>query len=176
MMPKIDLQKSAGLLAVITLLSMWCVVLFVGYSFIDTSLAVAAVLRHGAGLPGIEEVSAGRLRIMMVVGLPAILVQLYILNAVRALFSLYSCGIFLTEENGKAITRIGIGLIILPVVRFVLEPVWTVILTHGAEQMSMSVSFSSTGVGLMLGGLLMLLIGQSMFEASRVRQEYEAFV
>lgn len=175
-MRRINLKTFAGLLAMTTLLSMWAVVLFVGYSFSDTSLAVAAVLRHGADLPGMDEISAGRVRVMMLFGLSAILIQLYILNAVRALFRLYADGIFLTEENGKAITKIGIGLIALPVVRFALEPIWTVLLTMDAEQMSMSVSLSSTGVGLVLGGLLMLLIGQSMFEAARVRQEYEEFV
>lgn len=173
-MPRLTIPDIARVLAGVTLVAMIALTIFVAYTFIDTSLAEAMILRHAPDLPAM--VDPFTLRIMMAVGLLAIAVQLYVLNAIRALFSLYACGIFLSEENGRAITQIGLGLIALPLVRFVLEPIWSILLTLGAEDVEVSISISSSGVGLTLGGILMLMIGQSMFEATRMRQENEAFV
>lgn len=174
-MKTITMPDIARLLSVVTLAAMIALVIFVAYSFIDTSLAKAVVLRQGFALPT-DGAGDGTLRLMMAFGLAAVLVQLYILNAVRHLFGLYARGIFLTDENGQAIMRIALGLIALPLVRFVLEPLWTIMLTQGLDERSMSISVSSTGIGLMLGGILMLMIGRSMSEAVRLRIENEAFV
>ncbi|PTX57992.1 hypothetical protein C8N43_2667 [Litoreibacter ponti] len=169
------MPEVARVLTVVTLAAMIAIVIFVAYSFIDTSLAKAMVLRQALSFP-LDDASEGTLRMMMGIGLVAMLVQLYILNSVRDLFGLYARGIFLTDDNGHAITRIGLGLITLPLVRFILEPLWTLLLTHGLDERSVSISVSSTGIGLMLGGILMLMIGRSMSEAVRLRLENEAFV
>ena len=50
------------------------------------------------------------------------------------------------------------------------------LLTLGTDDIDVSITISSTGIGLVLGGVLMLMIGHSMYEATRMRQENEAFV
>ncbi len=173
-MSVLNIPNVARFLSIVTLAAMMALAIFVAYTFVDTSLAQAMIERHAPDLA--QPTEPVTLRIMMAVGLIAIAIQLYVLNAARALFNLYSSGIYLSEENGRAITQIGSGLIALPLARFVLEPIWSILLSLGTDDIDVSISISSSGIGLVLGGLLMLMIGQSMFEATRVRQENEAFV
>ena len=174
-MKYLDIPAVARILAVVTLGAMIVYVAFSLYLFLDSSLAKATVLQRSSSI-GLSEVSASTVRLALLVGLFAVAAQLYILNAVRALFSLYACGVFLTEENGRAITQIGLGLVALPLIRFAIEPLQTMILTREMVEGSVSISISGGGVAFVLGGVLMLMIGRSMYQASEIRIENEAFL
>jgi len=172
-------SRYARLLSFATTVFMIGLVLGVSYFFVDTDLGRDILLRSAPTLGtsvDLASLSAGTIRSMMVIGLMSTAVQLFILWWAKRLFDLYGAGEFLSPDCAEAIRAIGLGLLALPLVRFVQTPLWSILMTLDAEETSVSISVSSNGMGFLIGGALMLLIGWAMVEASRAAEENKGFV
>lgn len=172
-------SKAARILSFATMAVMIAMVLGVSFFFIDVDMGRDILLRNAPtlGVPiTVDALTDGTVRMMMAIGLVSVAVQLFILWRAKTLFDLYGAGEFLSPNCAETIRSIGVGLLALPLIRFVQEPLWSILMTLNAEEISVSISISSHGLGFVIGGALMLLIGWAMVEASRAAEENRGFV
>ncbi|MCY4335661.1 MAG: DUF2975 domain-containing protein [Litoreibacter sp.] len=115
---------------------------------------------------------------VLLLGCLALAAQLYLLWHMRALFVLYARGEILTNICAYRISRIGAGLLLLPLAGLIYQAGSTVLLTLGnpVGERALAISFSATGFAVCLGGALLLFIGIVMQEASRQAEENRAFI
>lgn len=172
-------SKAARILSFTTLIFMIGMILSVAYFFIDVDIGrdyMLGAAQTSYSPATIETLSNGTLRLMMAVGWMAVAVQLFILWRVKTLFDLYGAGEFLSLDCALTIRSIGIGLLALPIVRFIQQPLWSMLKTMREEETMITISISSNGLGFAIGGALMMLIGWAMVEASRAAEENRGFV
>lgn len=172
----ISVARSARFLSFLTLVVMIATVLGVAYFFLDVEAGRAVLLSNAPDLEGAPPLSDGTLRAMLCVGLISVAVQLYLFWQARTLFDLYASENYLSRDCADTIRNLGFGLVALPLVRFLQEPVWSILMTLGSDDISVSIGVSSNGIGYLIGGVLMLLIGWAMLEASRIAEENKSFV
>lgn len=163
-------------LAFLTSALMALIVIGCGYVLYDIDVGRDLILSEAPALDTPVTLGDGTLRLMMVFGLISVAVQLYALWQARALFHLYGSGDYLSLDCADAITRLGVALISLPLLKFLLEPIWSIIMTLGQEEQQVSIGISSSGIGFLIGGFLVLLIGWSMCEAAALAEENRSFV
>lgn len=172
----ISVARIAHILSFLTLVIMIAVVLGVSYFFVDIEAGRAVLLSNAPELKGAPPLSDGTLRAMLCVGLFSVSAQLYLLWQARKLFNLYASENYLSRDCADTIRNLGLGLVALPLIRFLQEPIWSILMTLGSDDISVSIAVSSNGIGYLIGGVLMLLIGWAMLEASRVAEENKSFV
>ncbi|RLJ41417.1 hypothetical protein BCF46_3210 [Litoreibacter meonggei] len=172
----ISVARSARILSFLTMVLMIATVLGVTYFFIDIEAGHAVLLSSAPDLEDARALSDGTVRAMLCIGLVSVAVQLYLLWQARILFDLYASQNYLSRDCANTIRNLGFGLVALPVVRFLQEPIWSILMTLGSEDISVSIGVSSSGIGYLIGGVLMLLIGWAMLEASRAAEENKGFV
>lgn len=176
MLNRFSISQLARLLGFATLVIMALMVLGIVYFFIDVEAGRAVLLRDAPEFAGSSVLSSGTIRSMLIVGLASVAVQIYLLWQAHILFGLYARRSFLSRDSAHTIRNLGLGLLILPVVRFVQEPIWSILMTMNSEDISLSIGISSDGIGYLIGGVLMLLIGLAMAEATHAAEENRGFV
>lgn len=100
------------------------------------------------------------------------------LNGMRRLFALYRSGDPLDPQSGPLIRMIGQNLLISAVLGLVLQPARTGLMSmsNPPGERFMSVGISSSDVGFILVAGLLMLIGWSMSEATRIAAENKEFI
>lgn len=115
--------------------------------------------------------------LLLVLALPQLAV-LYVLWQLERLFGLYRRGETLTAAPALRIRRIGLGIMVAALMSVLMRPLAGLILTLGnppGERM-LVLLLSSTDIGLVLAGGLMLVVGWIMGEAVRIAEENRGFV
>ena len=176
MTDRLTVSRIARTLSFVTLAIMIALVLGVSYFFIDIEAGRAVLLRDAMTMAGPISPSDGTIRSMLCVGLVSVAVQLYLLWQARRLFELYAQKNYLSRDCADTIRNLGFGLVALPIIRFIQEPIWSILMTLEAEDISVSIGVSSSGIGYLIGGFLMLLIGLAMVEASNAAEENKGFI
>lgn len=176
MTDRLTVSRIARILSFITMILMIVMVLGVAYFFVDLEVGRAVLLHEAPMGDGLVPLSDGIIRSMLCVGLASAAIQLYLLWQARNLFELYAQRNYLSRDCADTIRNLGLGLVALPIVRFIQEPIWSILRTLGAEDISVSIGVSSSGIGYLIGGFLMLLIGLAMVEASSAAEENKGFV
>ena len=172
---RLTVSRVARTLSFVILIFMIAMVIGVTYFFVDPEVGRAVLLQRTPS-DGSVSLSNGTIRSMLFVGLATVAVELYLLWQARVLFDLYAQENYLSRECADSIRNLGLGLIALPVIRFIQEPIWSILMTLESEDISVSIAVSSEGIGFLIGGSLMLLIGLAMVEASNAAEENRGFV
>ncbi|SMX40090.1 DUF2975 domain-containing protein [Octadecabacter ascidiaceicola] len=112
------------------------------------------------------------------VGLIPFVFSMFALNAMRRLFGLYRSGDPLDPKAAPLIKAIGFNLLVAAVLGVVLTPIQTGLMSmsNPAGERSISAEISSSDIGFILVAGLMMLIGWSMNEASKIAAENREFV
>jgi hypothetical protein len=99
-------------------------------------------------------------------------------NAMRRLFSLYRRGDPLAPQAGPLIKSIGSNLLVAACLGVVMVPVQSGLmsLANPEGERAISVSLNSSNIGFLLVAGLLLLIGWSMSEASKIAAENKEFI
>ena len=113
---------------------------------------------------------------LLVLGAASLLGAQWTLWNMYLLFRKYAAHEAFTQPCAIAIRRVGYGLILLAVLSLINDPALTILASLGKEEGSMSVTFSSNDIGLLLCGGLLWLIGQVMSEAARQADDLRSFV
>lgn len=105
-------------------------------------------------------------------------VPLYVLWQLEILFGLYRRGETLTRAPALRIRRIGLGVAALAPLSVLIRPVAGLLLTlaNPPGERQLSVGLSSSDIGLVLAGGLLVVIGWIMGEAARIAEENRGFV
>ena len=113
-----------------------------------------------------------------ILGLFPNLLLIWAIYQMRGLFGLYRRGEVLTRPAALHIRQIGFALTGIGILPLLVRPLQTVLLTMANPPGSRSISFaiSSSDLGYLLGGGLMILIGWAMLQAAEVAEENRAFV
>lgn len=125
--------------------------------------------------PGVQ---TWQLAAAMALGAVALLVGLWVLWHMRALFRRYQMGEVITDASALHIRRIGQGLLAVAILPIVVYPLQSILLTmtNPEGQKSVAVAVSFDDIGFLLAGGLLVLIGWAMGEASRMAQDNAAIV
>jgi len=111
---------------------------------------------------------------MVVSLIPAIITFLLFFNTYR-LFALYQKGYILLEENVRCFKRIGLLLIINALSKFLVDCLYTVILTmhNGPGHCSLSLGISSDHLTSLASGFFLMIVAWVMDEARKANEELE---
>lgn len=124
--------------------------------------------------------STTQLQLYLAIGIMLIppVIVMFTLNAMRKLFRLYRQGHILTESCALFIQRIGQGFLALALVRLLMRPLLSGVLSLARPPDERSIAFILNGemYFFAVSGGLILMIGWAMREASRVAAENRAFV
>lgn len=115
---------------------------------------------------------------LLLVGLVPIAVQLFVMWQTRSLLWLYGQGDALSRACGWRISRMGLGVLVLPLANIAYGTAASALLTLGnaAGERQLSIGISGPDMTALIGGGLLLLIGAAMLEASRAADENRSFV
>ncbi|MEM9971719.1 MAG: hypothetical protein AAF762_11570 [Pseudomonadota bacterium] len=102
----------------------------------------------------------------------------YVLWQAQALFALFRDGAALTLGAATGISRIGTGLLSVAGLQVVTHTLQVLVLSSANPpgQRMLAISFGASEVGFLLAAGLMTVIGRSMVDAVRARQELSGFV
>lgn len=100
------------------------------------------------------------------------------LNAMRQLFALYKLGDPLAPQAGPLIRKIGANLLVASILGVAILPVKSALMSmsNPVGERFVSVSLSNGDIGFILVAGLLLLIGWSMTEATKLVEENKGFV
>jgi hypothetical protein len=131
-----------------------------------------------ATLPPGSNASGLPLWLGVAVGLLPAAVLFWALDLLRRLFRLYKSGEVLTENAAILIRQTGKAMLLLALLKIVVHPVQTLLLTWqsppGSRMVSIAIGQAEIGF-LLLAGLL-TVIGWAMTEAARVAEENRSFI
>lgn len=146
--------------------------------WLDDSV-LSATLRSGAIAANVESApNAVQKAIGFGLSLPLLALMLWGLwNAFR-LFQSYRRIDVLTPETGRRIRRVGIALVLIPIVSTITGTLSGLALTwnnsEGHRQFAISVS--SNSLLMLISGAMLIMIGWTMVEAARIAEEHRQFV
>lgn len=171
-------QRTAAILSYATLVVMSGLVLAANLFLIQPDLArdilvdAAPVTRMDAP-PG-----TGTLYLLQIAGWPVLAVNLWVMWNMYGLFRLYESGDALSPPCALRLRRIGLGLIVLPLLVMAYGAFASVLLTWGNAPgtRELTLAIDVQGMGFVIGGALLLLVGQSMREAAALAEENRGFV
>ena len=105
-------------------------------------------------------------------------ILMFTLNTMRKLFGFYRQSQILTEQCAFLIQRIGQGFLLVAVVRLLMSPMLSGLLSLAKPTGERSISFNLNGemYFFAVSGGLIVMIGWAMREASEVASENKAFV
>ncbi|MCC6735903.1 MAG: hypothetical protein IT534_07210 [Bauldia sp.] len=146
------------------------------YVAVDLSALSTALRSAGVELAGTTGAVAHAL--IVALGLPAMGLILWSLWNAFWLFRAYQSGDVVSVEIGRRIRAMGIALLAFPVVTTLTGMLSSIVVSWGAAEGSgrIVVSVSSESVIMAITGAMLILVGWSMVEATRIAEENRQFV
>lgn len=127
---------------------------------------------------GAAEPGATQRILALAIGLPILGVMLWALWNAFHLFRAYRAGgVLFRVETGQRLRRIGVALLVVPLVSVVTNAVNGVVLTwHIPQGRQLAIGISSDAILLLIVGAIVTMIGWTMTEAARIADEHRQFV
>lgn len=115
---------------------------------------------------------------ILAIGLAPWLAIAFVLWQAQALFQLFRDGLALTLDAAYRIRMIGVGLLFVAAMQVVSRTIQILVLSSGnpAGERILAIRIDLSEVGFLLAAGLMVVIGRSMVDAAKTRQELSEFV